>query len=82
MCLHLGMGLGKNLLDKFEIHAIEAERRIYHFEGAPTIEMQNLLEKGRKLIQEKSQHEADLKFYTETYNIFQEDINEANKESP
>ena len=82
MCLHLGMGLGKNLLDKFEIHAIEVERRIYHFEGAPTIEMQNLLEKGRELIQEKSQHKAYLIFYKETYNIFQEELNETKKESP
>ena len=82
MSLHLGLGLGKNLLDEFETHAIEVDRQIRHFEGAPTIEMQNLLEKERELVQGKSQHESDLVFYKETHNIFQEDINEAKKENP
>ena len=57
------------------------DRPIRHFEGDPTIEMQNLSEKERELIQEKSHHEADLTFYKETYDIFQDDINEAKKEN-
>ena len=58
MSLHLGLGLGKYMLDEFEIPAIEVDCQIHHFVGALKIEMQNLLEKERELIQEKSQHEA------------------------
>ena len=33
MSLHFGLGLGKNLLDDFEMHAIEVDRQICHFKG-------------------------------------------------
>ena len=82
MVLHIALGLGKNLLDEYEKHAVELDCMIRRFEGIATVEMQSLLEDERSLILEKHQHEADLAFYKETSDIFQEDIDESKADNP